>query len=387
MDCYKRPAPAFERGDGAWLFDESGRRYLDAISGLAVCALGHAHPRLTRVIQEQAGRLLHTSNLFRIPLQERLAGRLCELASMERVFFCNSGTEAVECALKIVRFHAYDRGMKRPRVAVMRGGFHGRTLGSVSASGQPALRTGLGALVPGFSFLPFGDLEACEALPAEQVAAVLLEPILGEGGVVPAPPAFLRGLRALCDRRGWLLMLDEVQTGLCRTGRWFAFQQEKIIPDVLCLAKSLGNGIPVGACLARGTAARTLRPGRHGSTFGGNPLSVRVALEVLDVMEEEDCAGRAARLGKRLMAALREGPGRLPGVKEVRGRGLMVGVELAQNCASLFTHALRHGLLLNVTADRVVRLLPPLIIDEAQVDEIVHRLQAALQDYLSGEAA
>ncbi len=387
MGCYRRQAVAFVRGEGAWLIDEQGRRYLDALSGIAVCSLGHAHPRVTRALREQAGLLLHTSNAFRIPPQELLAARLCELSSMERVFFCNSGTESVECALKIARRHAWSQGLRRPRIVVMRGAFHGRTLGSVSASGESAAGHELGPLLPGFTRVPYGDLEACKALPVAGVAAVLLEPIQGEGGVVPAPPGFLRGLRRLCDERGWLLMLDEVQTGLCRTGRWFACEHEAVRPDVLCLAKALGNGIPIGACLARGVAARALTPGRHGSTFGGNPLASRVALEVLAVMQEEDYSGRAERMGKRLVAALRGGPGTLPGVEAVRGRGLMLGVQLARAGTSLVAHALRHGLLLNVTAGRVVRLLPPLMINATEADEIVRRLHAALQDHLSREAA
>jgi len=368
MRCY-RPLPvAFESGAGAWLRAEDGRRYLDAVGGLAVCGLGHSHPRVTAALVEQAGRLLHSSNLYRIPLQQRLAARLAALSGMERAFFCNSGAEANEAAIKLARLYGISvKGIAEPRIVVAEGAFHGRTLGAWSAS----LRQGFGPLIPGFLQLPYGDAEALGRLQArDEVAAVLLEPLQGEGGVRMPPPGYLREVRRICDRRGWLLLLDEVQTGMCRTGRWFAYQHEEILPDVLALAKGLGNGMPIGACLARGAAAKLFAPGSHGSTFGGNPLAMRAALAVLDVLEEERLAARAAALGKRLSARLRDGLGDCPGVREIRGMGLMIGIELDRECRDLSARALREGMLLNVAAGRVVRLLPPLILTDEETDRI-----------------
>jgi len=368
MRCY-RPLPvAFESGAGAWLRAEDGRRYLDAVGGLAVCGLGHSHPRVTAALVEQAGRLLHSSNLYRIPLQQRLAARLAALSGMERAFFCNSGAEANEAAIKLARLYGISvKGITEPRIVVAEGAFHGRTLGAWSAS----LRQGFGPLIPGFLQLPYGDAEALGRLQArDEVAAVLLEPLQGEGGVRMPPPGYLREVRRICDRRGWLLLLDEVQTGMCRTGRWFAYQHEEILPDVLALAKGLGNGMPIGACLARGAAAKLFAPGSHGSTFGGNPLAMRAALAVLDVLEEERLAARAAVLGKRLSARLRDGLGDCPGVREIRGMGLMIGIELDRECRDLSARALREGMLLNVAAGRVVRLLPPLILTDEEADRI-----------------
>jgi len=368
MRCY-RPLPvAFESGAGAWLRAEDGRRYLDAVGGLAVCGLGHSHPRVTAALVEQAGRLLHSSNLYRIPLQQRLAARLAALSGMERAFFCNSGAEANEAAIKLARLYGISvKGIAEPRIVVAEGAFHGRTLGAWSAS----LRQGFGPLIPGFLQLPYGDAEALGRLQArDEVAAVLLEPLQGEGGVRMPPPGYLREVRRICDRRGWLLLLDEVQTGMCRTGRWFAYQHEEILPDVIALAKGLGNGMPIGACLARGAAAKLFAPGSHGSTFGGNPLAMRAALAVLDVLEEERLAARAAALGKRLSARLRDGLGDCPGVREIRGMGLMIGIELDRECRDLSARALREGMLLNVAAGRVVRLLPPLILTDEEADRI-----------------
>jgi len=368
MRCY-RPLPvAFESGAGAWLRAEDGRRYLDAVGGLAVCGLGHSHPRVTAALVEQAGRLLHSSNLYRIPLQQRLAARLAALSGMERAFFCNSGAEANEAAIKLARLYGISvKGIAEPRIVVAEGAFHGRTLGAWSAS----LRQGFGPLIPGFLQLPYGDAEALGRLQArDEVAAVLLEPLQGEGGVRMPPPGYLREVRRICDRRGWLLLLDEVQTGMCRTGRWFAYQHEEILPDVIALAKGLGNGMPIGACLARGAAAKLFAPGSHGSTFGGNPLAMRAALAVLDVLEEERLAARAAALGRRLSARLRDGLGDCPGVREIRGMGLMIGIELDRECRDLSARALREGMLLNVAAGRVVRLLPPLILTDEETDRI-----------------
>lgn len=381
MSCY-RPLPvAFESGAGAWLRAEDGRRYLDAVGGLAVCGLGHSHPRVTAALVEQAGRLLHTSNLYRIPLQHRLAARLAGLSGMERAFFCNSGAEANEAAIKLARLYGISvKGMAEPRIVVAEGAFHGRTLGAWSAS----LRPGFGPLIPGFLQVPYGDSAALERLQARaEVVAVLLEPLQGEGGVRMPPPGYLREVRRICDRQGWLLLLDEVQTGMCRTGRWFAYQHEEILPDVLALAKGLGNGMPIGACLARGAAAKLFAPGSHGSTFGGNPLAMRVALAVLDVLEEERLAARAAALGKRLSARLRDGLGDCPGVREIRGMGLMIGIELDRECRDLSARALQEGMLLNVAAGRVVRLLPPLILTDEEADRIADCVIRLLRSFCS----
>jgi len=366
MPTYARLPVRFVRGEAAWLWDDRGRRYLDALSGIGVCNLGHAHPRLVEALRDQAGRLWHTSNLYEIPLQERLAERICALSGMERAFFCNSGAEANEAAIKIARAYGQRNGIAFPKIVVMEGGFHGRTLGALSATGNAKARRGFGPLLQGFVQVPFGDLDAVRALSRlEGVVAVLVEPIQGEGGVRVPPEGYLRGLREICDRNGWLLMLDEVQTGIGRTGKWFAFQHEGIVPDVVALAKALGNGFPIGACLARGEAAEILGLGMHGSTFGGNPLACRVALEVLEVIASQRLLERAATLGENLLKRLQEA---IP--FPVRGKGLMIGVDLGRPCGHLVERALERGILINVTASTVVRLLPPLILADGEAERM-----------------
>ena len=375
MHTYRRLPVAFERGEGGWLWDTEGNKYLDAVSGIAVCVLGHAHPAVTTAISEQAARLVHTSNLYRIDAQERLAQHLTRVAGMTKVFFGNSGAEANEAALKIARLHGHNRGIDAAEVIVAEGSFHGRTLGTLSATGSARAHAGFEPLVSGFVRVPYGDLDAIRAHASRSnVVAVLVEPMLGEGGVVVPPDGYLPGIRELCDQQQWLMMLDEVQTGMGRTGKWFAWQHSGAQPDVVTLAKGLGNGFPIGACLARGEAAETLVPGNHGSTFGGNPLACSVAETVLSTLEAEACLDNAARMGERLIDGLHQ---RLDGsdrVVSIRGKGLMVGIEMAVECTELVSMALERGLLINVAAGRVVRLLPPLNISESEVDELVERL-------------
>lgn len=377
MAAYARQPVSFVRGRGARLWDAEGREYLDAIAGVAVTSLGHAQPEIAAVIAEQANTLLHTSNVFRIDWQERLGQRLCGLAGMNKAFFCNSGAEANEAALKLARLHGHRRRVANPLILVMENAFHGRSLATLSASGNPAKQQGFAPLLPGFLRLPYNDIDAVHAAAdrCPEIVAVLLEPVQGEGGIRVADAAYLQQLRKLCDARGWLLMLDEVQTGLGRTGAWFAAEHGGITPDVLILAKALGNGFPIGACLARGGAAELIAPGQHGSTFGGNPLACRVACTVIDIMAREGIPARAAALGQRLLSGLRQGLAGHPEVLAIRGQGLMVGIELRHKCPELVGRALaEQRLLITVTRDRVIRLLPPLICDEAEIDTIVARL-------------
>ena len=383
MSTYQRMDVGFVSGQGPWLVDERGERYLDALSGIAVCGLGHAHPRIAQVVAEQAARLVHTSNLYRIPLQEKLAQRLAGVAGLERAFFCNSGAEANEAAIKICRKLAHQKRFENPVIVVMDGGFHGRTLSTLSATGNPKAQEGFAPLVAGFHCIPYDDVQALLDLEGgpEQIVAVMLEPVQGENGVAAPRPGYLQALRTICDRNGWLLVLDEVQTGLCRTGAWFAYQHENIRPDIATLAKSLGNGLPIGACLAAGTAASLLTPGSHGSTFGGNPLAAAAALAVIELMDEQKLAARAAELGTIMLARFKAELGGLKEVIEVRGKGLMIGIELARPCAELVARSLERRLLINVAAEKVVRLLPPLIISDAEMNEIVDVVCALIKDF------
>ncbi len=384
------PLPvAFVRGEGAWLTDTAGKKYLDALAGVAVCNLGHAHPAVTAAIRDQAGKLLHVSNWYEIPEQAQLAERLCKLASMDNVFFCNSGAEANEAAIKLARLYGHKKGVLNPGIIVTEGSFHGRTLATLSATGNRKIQAGFEPLVAGFYRVPYNDLEAVHTVAEhnKDIVAVLVEPITGEGGVQIPDAGYLQGLRKICDERGWLLMLDEIQTGMGRTGKWFAWQHENVRPDVMTLAKGLGNGVPIGACLARGTAAKVFSPGNHGSTFSGNPLVCRVAMAVLDVLEAEKLEQRAGALGERLLAGFRKALAGVAGVKEIRGRGLMLAIELDRPCKELLKSALDNGLLINVTADNVVRLLPPLILSDAEADEIVSRLAPAIRAFLREKAA
>jgi len=373
MQTYARLPVTFEHGEGVWLVDDQGRRYLDAMAGIAVNSLGHAHPAVVQTVCEQARRLIHTSNVYRVAAQGELGERLTALAGMDRAFFGNSGAEANEAAIKLARMHGHQREVDDPAIVVMEGSFHGRTLATLSASGSRRVQAGFEPLVQGFRRVPYNDLEAVATVARhdQNVVAVLVEPIQGERGVVVPSDGYLRGLRRICDENGWLLMLDEIQTGMCRTGHWFACQGEDVQPDVISVAKALANGVPIGACLARGAAAEVLRPGTHGSTFGGNPLACATALAVVDVMEREGIAAHAAAMGERLLAGLRTALAGVACVREVRGRGLMVGVALDRPCKVLTERALAKGLLINVTGDSVIRLLPPLIIQAQEIDAII----------------
>ena len=381
MNTYAALPVAFERGQGAWLWDDNGKRYLDAISGLGVCALGHAHPDVTRVISEQAGTLMHTANLARIPWQEKLADSLADITGMDRVFVANSGTEAVECALKITRILGHENGLDKPGVIVMENSFHGRTLAALSATGSRKAQAGFEPLVSGFVRAPFNDLQAIERIAqgSNEIAAILVEPIQGEAGIQVPAPGYLEALRSICNRQGWLLIFDEIQSGLCRTGKWYAHQHEDVKPDILTTAKALANGFPIGACVARGAAAEAFTPGRHGSTFGGNPLASRTACAVLDVMRSEGLPDHVSRIGDSLFKGFRTRLASDSRVQDIRGRGLMIGIELDRDVNQLKFDALEKGVLLNVTRDKVVRLLPPLIIDQAQADQIVDTVSSLIE--------
>lgn len=381
MRAYARQPVSFVRGCGAYLWDAQGVVYLDAIAGVAVTSLGHAHPEIAAVIAEQATMLLHTSNVFRIDWQEQLGERLCALASMEKAFFCNSGAEANETALKLARLHGHRRGIAAPRIVVMENGFHGRTIATLSATGNVANQRGFEPLLPGFLRVPYNDIEAIRRVAAQvpDIVAVLLEPVQGEGGIRVVSTDYLQALRSLCNEQGWLLMLDEIQAGMGRTGTWFGHQHSGIVPDVMTLAKALGNGFPIGACLAHGVAADLFMPGQHGSTFGGNPLACRVACKVLDVMSRDNLPECAAALGTRLLAGLRKALHGHPDVMAIRGQGLMVGIELDRPCKEMVGRALvEQHMLVTVTRDATIRLLPPLVCDEVQIDEMVARLACLL---------
>lgn len=384
MSTYARLPVAFARGAGAWLWDEQDRRYLDALSGIAVCGLGHAHPDIAAAVSEQAATLLHTSNLYRIPLQETLGARLCELAGMDRVFFCNSGAEANEAAIKLARRLGHARGIDLPRIVVMDGAFHGRTLATLTATANAKAQQGFGPLVEGFIRVPFGDLDALERLATQEggIVAVLLEPVQGEGGIRIASPEYLQGVRRLCDRQGWLMMVDEIQSGMGRSGAWFAHQHAGITPDVMTLAKALGNGVPIGACLARGGAAEALQPGSHGTTFGGNPLACRAALTVLDVLEREQWINSVSTRANQLVDALRDALADLPIVRDIRYQGFLIGIELNRPAPMLPALALEEGILINVTAERVIRLLPPLIWTDEHTHHLVPRLRRVLDRFI-----
>lgn len=383
MPTYQPLPLTFARGVGTRLWDEDGREYLDALAGVAVTNVGHSHPAVVAAITEQAGLLLHTSNLYAIDWQQRLGAKLAERSGLALAFFNNSGAEANETALKLARLHGHSRGIARPLVVVMHNAFHGRTLATLAASDGPHLSAGLGQLPGDCIKIPFADLDALASVTqtfGQRIAAVLLEPIQGESGVHVASSAYLRALREHCDRHGWLLMLDEIQTGMGRTGQWFAYQHAGIQPDVVTLAKALGNGIPIGACLARTEVGRLFTPGSHGSTFGGNPLACRVGCTVLDIIERERLLDNAARQGYRLLEQLRSEVGSLPGVKAVRGLGLMIGVELDRPCRDLMQRAAQeHAVLINVTRATTVRLLPPLTLNDAERERIVSALRALLQ--------
>ena len=388
MTTYASLPVAFESGEGAWLWDEAGKKYLDAYSGVAVCNLGHAHPALVRALCEQAGRLWHTSNVYTIANQVRLAERLTKAAGMDRAFFCNSGAEANEAGIKLARLYGHKKGVDHAQIIVMERSFHGRTLATLSATGNRKAQAGFEPLVGGFIRVPYDDLEAVRTVAsnAQGIVAVLVEPVQGEGGVRVPTPGYLKGLREICDQHGWLLMFDEVQTGMGRTGQWFGYQHEDVKPDVMMLAKGIANGFPMGACLARGAAAELFQPGNHATTFGGTPLACAVALAVLDVMEQENMVQRVAQLGERMLAGLKRELAGVKAVNEIRGRGLMFGIELDRPCGDLVKRALDQGLLLGVTYDNNVRLLPPFVLTDDEADQIVSKASALVRDFLKEEA-
>jgi acetylornithine/N-succinyldiaminopimelate aminotransferase len=385
MNTYKPQNVAFTHGEGAWLYTTDGRKILDALAGIAVSGLGHAHPKLVKAIAEQAGKIIHTSNLVNIPEQAALADKLCEISGMDNVFFGNSGAEANECAIKIARLHAHQRGIANPQIIVMEHAWHGRTLATLAATGSRKAQAGFEPLVTGFIRVPYNDIEAIKTVAAHNnnVVAVLAEVVQGEGGIVEARADYLRDLRKLCTDREWLLMIDEVQSGIGRTGKWFAYQWADILPDVMPLAKGLGSGVPIGACLARGVAANVFKPGNHGTTFGGGPLMSVAALRTLEIMEEEGLLANAAAMGEVIKNGLRDALAGIDGVKEIRGQGLMLGVELNRACAEIVPMGLDIGLLTNVTQDSVVRILPPLIINAAEARELVARLSTVIKQFLA----
>ena len=384
MSTYNRLPVQFERGEGVWLWDSDNKQYLDALSGIAVCGLGHAHPLVARAIADQAGQLVHTSNLYGIALQEQLAEKLCELSGMERVFFSNSGAESNEAAIKIARLFGHSKNIDNPAIIVMENSFHGRTMATLTATGNRKVQAGFEPLLQGFIRVPYNDLDAIRTVAAnsQSVAAILLEPIQGEGGINIPDTAYLDGIRAICDDNDWLMMLDEIQTGMGRTGKWFAYQHSQSSPDVVTIAKALGNGVPVGACLARGKAADMMQPGSHGTTFGGNPLACRAAIAVVESLEQQQCVANAEKLGAYMLTGFTAALADSEGVRDIRGKGLMIGIELDRPCAELVQKALMQGLLINVTAERVIRLLPPLILTEKQADMIVEQVSNLVREFL-----
>jgi len=385
MSTYARQPLAFARGEGVFLIDAAGKRYLDALAGIAVVSVGHCHPQLAKAISDQAHSLIHTSNIFSITLQEMLADRLSALSGMDNVFFCNSGCEANEAAIKLARLYGHSKGVDIPTIIVTEDSFHGRTMATLTASGSRKVQAGFEPLVAGFARVPFDDVAAVRQVATnnQSVVAILVEPITGEGGIHIPAENYLHDLRVLCDQHGWLLMLDEVQTGMARTGKWFAHQHTGIVPDVMTLAKGLGGGVPIGACLARGNAAALFQPGKHGSTFGGNPLACAAALTVLDIIEAEGLVENAHKTGEYLLARLRQEFAGVSGVTQIRGKGLMLGIELDRACTDLVGLALARGLIINVTADNVVRLVPPLIFSLEHADLLLSTLIPLMREFLA----
>jgi acetylornithine/N-succinyldiaminopimelate aminotransferase len=389
MDTYARQPVAFVRGEGVWLWDEAGKKYLDALAGIAVNTLGYGHPRLTRALSEQVARMIHTSNLFRIPLQEAAADRVAEITGLDEVFFCNSGLEANEAAIKLARKYGHERGIAEPAIIVMEKAFHGRSLATLSATGSRKVQAGFEPLVSGFVRVPLNDLDAVRQVAEHNcnVAAVMVEPIQGEGGINVSRLEYLRGLKQICDRQQWLFISDEVQCGLGRTGKWFVYQHAGLLPDVVPLAKGLGSGVPVGACVVGGRAKGLFKPGNHGSTFGGNPLAMTAVATTIDAVKEQGLLANAERVGNLIRDGIAEALGRAAGLTEVRGMGMMIGVELARPCGELVKQALDAGLVMNVTADNVIRLLPPLVMNQAEGREVVDRLLPLVKAFLDKRAA
>lgn len=388
MPTYGRLDVAFTEGKGAWLTDTDGKKYLDALSGISVCNLGHTHPEVTRVICEQAAKLVHTSNVYQIPLQTELAEKLTQLSDMEQVFFGNSGAEANEAAIKIARKYGHSKGIDRPVIIVMEGSFHGRTMATLTATGNAKVQVGFEPLVPGFVRVPYNDLDALKMAVGHwpEAVAILLEPVQGEGGIKIPDADYLASVRNICNQRKLLMMLDEVQTGMGRTGKWFAFQHnEGAKPDVMTLAKALGNGLPIGACLVAGPAVGVLQTGNHGSTFGGNPLVCRAALSVIETIEKEHLLDNVNRLSLQMLTGFKAKLKGVEGVKAIRSAGFMFGIELAIPCADLVKQALAAGILINVTADKVIRLLPPLVINVDEANQIVTMVSELIIKFLSSQ--
>jgi acetylornithine aminotransferase len=387
MNTYGRQPVTFVKGEGVWLWDEQGNQYLDALAGVAVNGLGHAHPKLVKAIADQSARLIHVSNIYHIREQQLLADKLAEISGMDRVFFCNSGCEANEAAIKLARLHGHNRGIENPEIIVMEKAFHGRTMATLSATGNRKAQAGFEPLVSGFIRVPFDDLEAIRQVASrnQNVVAILVEPVQGEGGInVPHDvKAYLTGLREICDAHGWLLMLDEVQSGIGRTGTWFAFQHTDVMPDVMTLAKGLGSGVPIGACLAKGAAAEVFTYGKHGSTFGGNPLACTAGLTTLDVIEQEQLRENAETVGGWICEQLRAALADQPGVQIIRNAGMMIGIQLDRPCGNLVKRALEQKLLINVTAENVVRLLPPLVMNQNEASQLVQLLAQLIKEFLS----
>lgn len=387
MNTYSRQPVTFVKGDGVWLYDDKGDKYLDALAGVAVNGLGHAHPKLVKAISEQAGKLIHVSNIYNIAEQEALADKLCEISGMDKVFFCNSGCEANEASIKLARLYGHNKGIVNPEIIVMDKSFHGRTMATLSATGNRKVQAGFEPLVSGFVRVPYDDIEAVKQVASRNsnVVAVLVEPVQGEGGInIPKDASgYLETLRAICDAHGWLLMLDEVQTGIARTGTWFAFQHTTIKPDVMSLAKGLGSGVPIGACVASGKAAEVFTYGKHGSTFGGNPLATAAGLATLNIIEEERLRENAEKIGNLIREGFNAEFKDTKGVVVVRNAGMMIGIELDRPCGDLVSIALAEKLLINVTADKVVRLLPPLVMNESEANELVKRLSAIIKAFLN----
>ena len=384
MAAYGRLPVTMTRGEGARVWDDNGREYMDALSGIAVTALGHADPAISEAIADQASSLMHVSNLYHIPQQEALGERLCRLAKMDKAFFCNSGAEANEACIKIARLHGHKKKIGTPTIIVTDTAFHGRTMATIAATGNAKIKAGFGPMMPGFHIVPFGDAAAVEeaAHLRQDIVAVMIEPIQGEGGINIPDDGYLKSLRTICDKHDWLLICDEIQSGMGRTGKWFAHQHEGITPDVMSLAKALGNGMPIGACLARGAAAELIQPGTHGTTFGGNPIACRVALTVIEQLDKRKLVSRAGELGDRMREGFRNSLHNQPGIADIRGRGMMMGIELDTPCAELVGIALAEGILLNVTAGNVVRLLPPYILSDEQADELVRRISDLIIEFM-----
>ena len=385
ISAYNSLPVSFTRGDGIYLWDAQDKQYLDALSGISVTSLGHNYAAVTEAIQQQASILLHTSNIYTIEWQQKLADRICQLSGMDRVFFGNSGAEANEAAIKLARLYGHQRRIKDPQIVVMEHSFHGRTMATLSATGNRKVQAGFEPLVSGFVRAPYNDVESIRAIAAnnKKIVAIMVEPVQGEAGIIVPERGYLESLRQICDENNWLLILDEIQTGIGRSGKLFAFQHENMVPDVMTLAKALGNGIPIGACVAKGVAASVIQPGNHGSTFGGNPFACRVGLTVLDSIVENKFAENAQQRGEQLVALLKQGLSNNNGVSEIRNLGLLVGIQMKKDCTPLVALALQNGLLINVAAERVVRLLPPLIINSDQVNELAERLISCINTFTS----